>query len=192
MKKLILASSSIDRKNLLQKLKLEFISVAPDINEQPKRNEHPRELVLRLAKEKAHALKSDYPNHLIISSDQVASFDNHIPGKPGSYSNTVKQLKRQSGKAVNFYTSICVLDTDSGVYYIDIDLCTAYFKELSEQQITHYVKSDTPFNCAGGFKSEGLGISLFNKITGEDPNALIGLPLIKLIKILEKFDVYVI
>ncbi|NOR72031.1 MAG: septum formation inhibitor Maf [Methylomarinum sp.] len=192
MKELILASSSLYRKSLLQKLNLEFITASPDIDEHPKPNEQPDKLALRLAIEKALALQSDYPSHLIIGSDQVASFDNHILGKPGNHQNTIKQLKLQSGRSVNFYTSVCVLDASSGRYYTDIDLCTTYFKKLSDQQILNYVNLDTPYNCAGGFKAEGLGISLFDKIEGEDPNSLIGLPLIKLIKILERFDIQVI
>lgn len=192
MKELILASSSLYRKNLLQKLKLKFITASPDIDEHPLLNEQPDKLAIRLATEKALALKDDYPNHLIIGSDQVASFDNHILGKPGNHQSTIKQLELQSGCAVNFYTSICVLDSLSGQYYTDIDLCTTYFKKLTAKQILNYVTLDTPYDCAGGFKAEGLGISLFDKIEGEDPNSLIGLPLIKLIKILELFGIQVI
>jgi MAF protein len=192
MKPLILASSSVYRRRLLQKLHIEFTFEAPNIDEHPVDNEHPEVLALRLAKEKARALQSKYPHHLIISSDQVANFGNQILGKPGNYQNTVQQLKLQSGQSVKFYTSICVLDSASNQFYTDIDCCTVHFKKLTDQQIINYVTIDQPYNCAGGFKSEGLGIALFNKIEGDDPNALIGLPLIKLIKLLEKLDVQVI
>ncbi len=192
MKPLILASSSVYRRSLLRKLNIEFTFEAPNIDETPVENERPKVLALRLAKEKARALQSKYPHHLIISSDQAANFGNQILSKPGNYQSTIQQLRLQSGQSVNFYTSVCVLDSASNQFYTDIDCCTVHFKKLTDQQIINYVTIDQPYNCVGGFKSEGLGIALFNKIEGDDPNALIGLPLIKLIKLLEKFDIPVI
>lgn len=191
MKPIILASTSSYRKQLLQKLQIKFTSIAPDIDESALNNESPKTLSLRLAKEKAQAIQALAQNHLIIASDQVAYCDNRILGKPGNYNNTVEQLKLQSGKAVHFYTSVCVFDSARKKIHSDIDICTVYFKKLTEQQILNYVALEKPYNCAGGFKSEGLGIALFNKIEGDDPNALIGLPLIKLISLLNMFDVQI-
>ena len=166
--------------------------MAPNIDETAFIDEQPEPLSLRLAKEKALAIQSSTNNSLIIASDQVASCDNKILGKPENHKNTIQQLKFQSDKKVSFYTSICVLDTATGILYTDIDICTVHFKKLSDQQIFNYVEIDKPYDCAGGFKSEGLGIALFDKIEGEDPNALVGLPLIKLIRLLNKFDIKVL
>lgn len=192
MPPIILASTSIYRKELLQKLQINFICAAPNIDETPQKNEPPKQLALRLAKEKAIAIKQQYPQHIIIASDQVASFSNKILGKPGNHKQTIDQLKQQSGQSVNFFTSVCVLNSATNTSYIDLDVCTVHFKHLSDQQIFNYVDLEKPYDCAGGFKSEGLGIALFDKIEGEDPNALIGLPLIKLISLLGKFDIEIL
>jgi len=192
MKPIILASTSQYRKQLLEKLNIEFSTIAPKIDESSLNNEHPKSLSLRLAKEKAHAIQANAQNHLIIASDQVASCNGIILGKPGDPIKTAQQLKLQSGQAAYFYTSICVLDSSTNISYSDTDLCTVYFKTLSEQQILNYVDLEKPYDCAGGFKSEGLGIALFEKIEGDDPNALIGLPLIKLITLLEKHGVSIL
>lgn len=192
MKPIILASSSVYRKDLLNKLNIDFTCISPNINESPINDESPQNLALRLAKEKAQAIQRKHTSHLIIASDQVASFSDQILGKPGNFENTVHQLKQQSGKAVQFFTSICVLDSSSNICHSATDICTVYFKTLTEQQINHYVAIDRPYDCAGGFKSEGVGIALFNKIEGDDPNALIGLPLIKLITLLNKFDIEIL
>ncbi len=189
MKKIILASSSPYRRSLLEKLNIPFTCVSPNIDETPRHNETAKNLALRLAKEKALALQNSHPKQLIIASDQVASFSDHILGKPGNKEQTIHQLKQQSAQCVEFFTSIYVLDSTTNTSHIDIDICKVYFKTLSEQQITNYVNIEKPYDCAGGFKSEGLGIALFDKIEGEDPNALIGLPLIKLVKLLEKFKI---
>ena len=189
---IILASSSPYRARLLQKLNIKFVSIAPNIDETPKINEKPAELAHRLAKEKAFAIQKTHPSQLIISSDQVASFDNQFLGKPGDFNKTIQQLSLQSGQSIVFYTSICVLDASSNKYLTDIDLTTVHFKSLSKKQIINYVEQEQAYDCAGGFKSEGLGICLFEKIDTEDPNALIGLPLIKLIRLLEKFDYHII
>jgi len=186
--KLILASSSKYRAHCLEKLNIPFVAISPNIDENPKANEPPDALALRLAKEKAYALKKQFPNHLIIGSDQVACFDNQLIGKPGSYQQTIEQLQRQSGQTVIFYTGLCVLNSSTNQCYTDLDQTTVFFRALSDKQISNYVEQEQPFDCAGGFKSEGLGIALFNKIESEDPNALIGLPLIKLINLLKKFN----
>jgi len=192
MKPIILASSSLYRKQLLQKLNIKFTSIAPDIDESPLSNENPKSLSLRLAQEKAQAIQLNAKNHLIIASDQVASCAGKILGKPGSHLKTIQQLKLQSGQPVKFYTSLCLIDSSTNTSYSDIDICTVYLKTLSEQQIINYVEQEKPYDCAGGFKSESLGIALFEKIEGDDPNALVGLPLIKLTSLLEKLGISVL
>jgi len=189
MRPIILASSSKYRSQLLQKLGLKFTSIAPNIDESILKNELPEQLALRLAKQKAQAIQTKAPNHLIIASDQVASCGNKILGKPEGFEETVKQLKLQSGQTVHFLTAICILDSENNKTLTDIDICTVYFRQLTEQQIFNYVEIEQPYDCAGGFKSEGLGIALFERIEGDDPNSLIGLPLIKLITLLHNFDV---
>ena len=189
---LVLASSSKYRKSLLEKLHLDFICAAPDINEAAKKDENPRQLALRLAEEKARALASDYPEHLIIASDQVAMLDHRQLEKPGNRHNAIKQLQHSSGSKVIFYTSVCILNSATNEIKSDLDICTVYFKHLTHQQIQNYIDIEKPFLCAGSFKSEGLGIALFERIEGDDPNALIGLPLIKLISLLHKFNIDVL
>lgn len=189
---IVLASSSPYRKQLLEKLGLDFTCASPDINEQAQNNETAPKLALRLAKEKALALAEQYPRHIIIASDQVALLNGKQLCKPGNKENTIQQLQDSSGKSIAFYTSLCVLNSQTNKLKTDIDCCTVHFKKLSEQEITHYVELEKPYSCAGGFKSEGLGISLFERIEGDDPNSLIGLPLIKLIALLKAFGVSVL
>jgi MAF protein len=187
MRKLILASGSPYRRQLLEKLQLEFSCYSTDVDESPNTNEHPRALALRLSIAKALAARKQFPNHLIIGSDQVAAFDGILLGKPGSRDQAFDQLKAQSGKKVSFYSGICVCDSNSGEFKTDIDICDVYFRALRDAQITRYLEKEQPFDCAGSFKSESYGITLFSKMAGEDPNGLVGLPLIKLIRLLEAF-----
>ena len=189
---LVLASSSIYRKQLLEKLHLDFICADPDIDESKKIDESPTQMALRLAKEKAKALAPSYPKNLIIASDQVAMLKQIQLKKPGNKNNAIKQLQLCSGKAVKFYTSVCILDSSTNEIKSAIDICTVYFKKLTEQQIINYISLEQPYDCAGSFKSEGLGIALFERIQGDDPNALIGLPLIKLINLLDAFGINVL
>ncbi len=190
--KLVLASSSEYRKVLLEKLHLSFICASPNIDETTQENETAQEQALRLAKQKAHALASTYPKHIIIASDQVAMMGSTQLHKPGNQKSAIKQLQESSGNCVKFYTSIYVLDTASMNYRSDIDICSVYFKKLNTEEIENYVLLEQPYNCAGSFKSEGLGIALFKRIKGDDPNALIGLPLIKLIELLKTFNINVL
>lgn len=181
---LVLASSSPFRKELLHKIYAHFEAASPDIDESQKPGETPLELSSRLALEKANALSCRYPNHFIIGSDQVAMLGNTQLTKPGSHEKSVEQLSLSSGKTITFYTSVCVLNSQSGESITEVDTCKVYMRTLTIQEIEHYVKRDKPYGCAAAFKSEGLGITLFEKIEGNDPNALVGLPLIKLTKIL--------
>lgn len=190
--KLILASSSPYRKAVLEKLGLPFAAKSPDIDESPLPDEPPARSAARLAELKCRALQEKYPNHLIIGSDQVAMLDAKQLIKPGNRANAIKQLREASGRLVVFYTGICLLDAVSGRGETEVDRCTVRFRKLSDTQIENYVDRDQPFDCAGSFKSESLGIALFERIEGDDPNALIGLPLIRLIGLLKKYGVNVI
>jgi len=186
MPKLVLASSSPYRAQLLEKLGIAFTQASPDINETPLPQESPAELVERLAIEKAKALANNHHQSLIIGSDQVAHFQGEIIGKPGDFENATKQLGKFSGHCVEFITGLCLLNSASGQYQSDIVSFKVHFRQLSLQQISNYLKKEEPFNCAGSFKSEGLGISLFSRLEGDDPNSLIGLPLIRLIDMLSQ------
>lgn len=190
-RKLVLASTSPFRKTLLEKLNVSFDCAKPDIDETAMDNESPLMLVERLAIEKAQAVACDYPNSLIIGSDQVALCDNIILGKPHNFKNAVKQLTQFNEKNVTFYTGLCVLDSATGKYYSLVEPFSVVFKNNSLTHIENYLHAEQPYSCAGSFKSEGLGICLFEKLQGDDPNTLIGLPLIKLVGLLLKhnFDV---
>ncbi len=189
---LVLASSSPHRRDLLAKLGLRFQCASPDIDERAHPDERPEALALRLGREKAEALATRFPRHLIIGSDQVALLDGRQLHKPGDAANAHQQLQAASGRCVEFYTSICVLDAATGGCRADLDRTRVHFRTLNYDQIQDYVERDQPFDCAGGFKSEGLGIALFERLETEDPNALVGLPLIRLIRLLESFGVRVI
>lgn len=189
MTAIVLASSSPYRAKLLKKLHLAFESFNSNIDESPLANEAPVALAQRLAFAKAKAGAARFQQHLIIGSDQVACCNGQILGKPGSREAAIDQLSRQSGQAVAFYTGICVFDSQSGSHVSEVDVCHVHFRRLSRQQIERYLDLEQPFDCAGSFKSEGYGIVLFEKIVGDDPNALIGLPLIKLTRLLAQFGI---
>jgi MAF protein len=181
MRTLVLASTSPFRKALLDKLGVHFETCSPDIDETRTAGESAEALVMRLAESKARAGAKAYPNALVIGSDQVAVCEGEILGKPGSHEKAREQLARLSGKQVIFYTGLCLYDTAGGSARVDMVPYQVAFRALNEAQIERYLKADQPYNCAGSFKSEDLGISLFESMQGEDPNALIGLPLIRLV-----------
>jgi septum formation protein len=183
---LILASSSPYRRELLQKLTLSFECHSPNIDESAIGGESPEQLVERLALEKALAVAVEHPKALIIASDQVAVLEDEIMTKPHTHDNAIKQLNRSSGKTVNFLTSLCLLNSQTGKHQIIIAPYSVEFLTLSPQQIDNYLHKEQPYQCAGSFKSEGLGITLFKRFNGEDPNSLIGLPLIALTEMLRK------
>jgi 7-methyl-GTP pyrophosphatase len=185
---LVLASSSPARKTLLEKLQLNFICASPNIDESAQENENPEHLAIRLGRKKAEKLSKKYPNHLIIGADQVVILDGRQLTKPGNHEDTIKQLQMCSGRQVSFYNSVCVVNSKEKSYLTDLDKCTVQFRVLTTKQIENYVERERPYYCAGGFMSEGLGIALLLSITGEDPNSLIGLPLVKLISLLQRFD----
>jgi MAF protein len=192
MKKLVLSSTSPFRKEILAKFNIPFVCAKPNIDESAFDNESPVELVERLAIEKAKAVAGEFPDALIIGSDQVAMCDGEILGKPHNFENAVKQLEKFSNKTVVFYTGLCVYD--SGLDYTTtlIEPFLVHFNQLSLSDIENYLHAEQPYNCAGSFKSEGLGICLFKKLEGDDPNTLIGLPLIKLVELLKQHNVNVL
>lgn len=181
---LLLASSSPFRRQLLDKLGLEFIHQSPDIDESRLEGESPVALVMRLARKKAEALAGDHPNTLIIGSDQVAVIGDQVLGKPGSREKAIEQLSAASGQRVTFLTGLCLLNTVTGRTQVACDPFHVQFRTLRPTQIERYVDAEQPLNCAGSFKSEGLGIVLFKAMEGRDPNTLVGLPLILLTEFL--------
>ena len=184
-RQLVLASSSPYRRELLDRLGLNYITVSPAIDETILSGESPDALVERLAEQKARAV-AETNDGLIIGSDQVATVDNDILGKPGGHTQAVAQLTRLSGRKITFHTGLCLLDTANHELQVDVVPFTVHFRALTQDQIERYLQREQPYNCAGSFKSEGLGITLFDKMSGEDPTALIGLPLIRLTAMLAK------
>ncbi len=183
---LVLASGSAYRRQLLEKLGLPFVWRSPDVDETPREGEAPQILARRLARDKARALAGDFPDSWIIGSDQVAvTARGQLLGKPGDHETAVAQLLAASGGTVTFYTALCLHHSGSGHCHEDVDVCQVDFRPLTHQQIERYLHRETPYDCAGSFKSEGLGIALFRAIRGEDPNALVGLPLIRLVSLFE-------
>ena len=186
---LILASTSRYRKALLEKLGLPFECAAPDVDEQPLAGESAEALVARLARAKADAIAGQRDHGLIIGSDQVCVCDNHILGKPGTIDNAIAQLMAAQGRSVTFYTGLCVLNAATNEIHQLIEPFTVHFRDLDESAIRRYVEAELPLDCAGSFKCEGMGIVLFKGLEGRDPNALIGLPLIGLIELLERHGI---
>lgn len=189
MRNLILASSSSYRRMLLERLQLPFQSAAPHINEEALPGEDAETLARRLAAEKAAALKGQFPDSLIIGSDQVAECDGRLLGKPGTVTNAQEQLEHCAGKAVHFHTGLSIYDSRTDRQITACERYSVYFRALSSGEIARYIELDNPLDCAGSFKAEGLGVSLFEKMEGSDPNTLIGLPLIRLISMLAEFGI---
>jgi len=187
-KPLLLASSSPYRKTLLQRLTIPFTTANPDIDESPRPGEPAEELALRLAESKARTLAGQFPGHWIIGSDQVASLpDGTLLHKPGDHTQAVRQLRQSSGHRVVFLTGLCLLDSDSGETQRICEPFTAHFRALSDDEIESYLKREQPYDCAGSFRMEGLGITLFDRLEGRDPNSLVGLPLIALNEMLRNW-----
>ena len=192
MQQLVLASTSPYRKELLQRLSLEFTTAAPNVDETHRPGEAAEHLVRRLAEEKARAVAQKFPDALIIGSDQVAVIGAKILTKPGTHENAVSQLQRCSGQSVTFFTGLCLLNASTGQTQIEVIPFRVHFRALNAAQIENYLRREQPYNCAGSFKSEGLGIALFERLEGDDPATLIGLPLIRLTRMLENADMPVI
>ncbi|MES2579597.1 MAG: Maf family nucleotide pyrophosphatase [Pseudomonadota bacterium] len=189
---LILASSSIFRRELLQKLQLPFSCISPNVDETILENEKPHETALRLAQAKARKIGSEYPHALIIGCDQVATLDGEQLGKPLNHSNATNQLKMMRGREVTFHSALCLFNAATGNMQAEVVPYLVRFRQLTDAQIENYLAKEQPYHCAGSAKSEGLGVALIERMVGDDPNALIGLPLIKLITMLNNEGVSVI
>ncbi|MCP4698887.1 MAG: septum formation inhibitor Maf [Gammaproteobacteria bacterium] len=192
MRTLVLASTSPFRQSVLKRLRLEFEIHAPNADETPLPGEPPAALVMRLAEVKARAATPAYPQALIIGSDQMAVIGKRILGKPGCHDKAAEQLRLASGKQVDFLTGLCLLNSNTGKIHKNIVRFGVTFRQLTDAQIESYLHKDKPYNCSGSFKSEGLGIALLERMIGSDPTAVIGLPLIRLVRMLEAEGVQVI
>ena len=195
MNRLVLASSSSYRKALLERLKLPFSCCSPDIDESPATGEKATALAERLSLEKARAVTEKFPEAIVIGSDQVAELvetasdgteHNSILGKPGNHQQAVAQLTAQSGQTVYFHSGLAVIGR--GIEKSLVNTTEVNFRELSSGEIESYLRREQPYDCAGSFKSEALGITLFKKVSSNDPTSLIGLPLIDLCQLLRQFD----
>jgi len=190
--KLILASTSPYRRELLGRLGLPFEVANPQTDESPIPGESPEAMALRLAEAKARAVIGSHGNALIIGSDQVATVDGKIYGKPGNHERAVEQLRALSGKTVNFFTGLCLLNAATGEADVLGVPMLVTFRQLSDAEIESYLRREPAYNCAGSAKSEGLGIALLQSMRGDDPNALVGLPLIALCDMLRRQGVAVL
>lgn len=181
---LILASTSVYRRELLQRLRLPFAVESPHVDEKPLANEAPMHLAQRLALAKAQAVAQRHPHAVVIGSDQVADLDGLPLGKPGTHARAVAQLRQMRGKTVVFQTAVAVVCHASGFCQQDLAPVRVQFRDLSDAEIEHYLLTETPYDCAGSAKSEGLGIALLEAIDNDDPTALVGLPLIRTARML--------
>jgi septum formation protein len=189
---LVLASSSIYRAELLKRLQLPFEIVEPNVDESPLPQESARATSIRLAREKVLVVARDYPDALIIGSDQVALLEGEQIGKPLTHENAVRQLRTMRGKTTHFYTALTLLNSKTGNMQTDVAENYVTLYDLSDAEIEDYLRKEQPYHCAGSAKTEGLGITLISQLSGDDPNALIGLPLIMLVRMLrqEKVQLY--
>lgn len=190
--KIVLASSSQYRKKQLETLGLPFETHAPDVDETPRPEELPEALAARLARAKAEVVRESHPDALIIGSDQTAAVDGTFLMKPGTHQRAVSQLRLLSGRRVCFYTGLCLYDTRTGDQQLAVERSVVTLRDLQDVEIEDYVRRDQPFDCAGAFRSEGLGIALFSAVEGDDPTALVGLPLIRLVEFLHNQGVRVL
>lgn len=184
-KNLILASSSPFRRELLTHLQIPFTCLSPDVDETPLSNELPQETALRLAQVKARKIGESHADALIIGCDQVATLDNQQLGKPLTHENATRQLRLMRGREVIFHSALCLYNTVTQNMQAEVVPYVVRFRNLTDAQIENYLNKEQPYHCAGSAKSEGLGIAIIEKMTGDDPNALIGLPLIALVNMLQ-------
>lgn len=188
---LVLASTSPYRRELLSRLKLAFSVAAPEVDESPLPGETPEQTAYRLAIAKAKAVAAQHPDALIIGSDQVATLEGSQIGKPHTHENATLQLRSMRGKTVAFHTALCLYNSRTGNIQARVVPFLVTFRNLSDDEIERYLVKEQPYNCAGSAKSEGLGIALIERMNGDDPNALIGLPLIALVEMLRNEGVSV-
>ncbi|MGJ8620883.1 MAG: Maf family nucleotide pyrophosphatase [Methylophilaceae bacterium] len=189
---IILASSSVYRRELMQRLQIPFHTVSPHVDETVLADEKPQDTALRLSKEKAIKVGTEYPHALIIGCDQVATLEGEQLGKPLNHKNATKQLQLMRGKEVTFHSALCLYNAETSSMQAQVVPYLVKFRQLTDEQIESYLIKEQPYHCAGSAKSEGLGIALIERMIGDDPNALIGLPLIKLISMLQNEGVNVI
>jgi septum formation protein len=182
---LVLGSTSRYRQELLQRLRIPFTVAAPDVDEAPQPGEAPAALALRLALAKAHAVAADFPDAVVIGSDQVADLDGLPLGKPGTHERAVAQLRQMRGRTVIFQTAVAVVCQASGFEEAALAAVKVRFRALSDEAIENYLRAEQPYDCAGSAKSEGLGIALLEAIDSDDPTALVGLPLIRTCRLIE-------
>lgn len=191
-KKLVLASSSPFRKQLLERLHLDFESFSPDIDESQNAGESASDYVCRLARGKAESVARTRPRAVVIGSDQCALLDEQILGKPETHENALQQLRQAQGKRVVFHTGVCVIHHESGFCAVEDVTYEVEFRSLSDAQLERYLRIEQPYQCAGSFKAEGYGVCLFASMHGDDPTAIVGLPLIRLIDMLENAGIAVV
>lgn len=182
---LILASTSVYRRQLLERLRLPFSVVPSDVDETPQPDEAPQHMALRLALAKARSVAEQHPAAVVIGSDQVADLDGLPLGKPGSHTRAISQLQAMRGKTVVFQTAVAVVCVERGFASTELAQVKVKFRDLSDLQIEAYLLAEQPYDCAGSAKSEGLGIALLERIDNDDPTALIGLPLIRTCRMIE-------
>lgn len=177
--KLILGSTSVYRRELLDRLRISYIVESPHVDETPLQNEQPADLALRLALAKAQAVANRFPEQVVIGSDQVADLEGEPLGKPGTHARAVEQLRRMRGRTVIFQTAVAVVCVATGFSQQALAPVKVKFRHLTDDEIENYLLAETPYDCAGSAKSEGLGITLLESIESDDPTALVGLPLIR-------------
>ena len=191
-RQLILGSTSPYRRELMQRLRVPFDVVAPDVDESPRPQEAPADLARRLALAKAHAVAARFPEAVVIGSDQVADLDGEPLGKPGTHERATGQLRRMRGNTVIFQTALAVVCRQSGFEQVDLAPVNVRFRPLSDEEIEAYLLAELPYDCAGSAKSEGLGIALLESIDSDDPTALVGLPLIRTCRMIRAAGVKVL
>ena len=182
----VLGSSSRYRRELMERLRIPFSVAVPDVDETPHAGETPRNLALRLALAKAHAVAQLHPEAVVIGSDQVADLGGQPLGKPGEHARAVQQLRQMRGKTVIFQTALAVVCLSTGFEQVDLAEVRVVFRDLSDEEIEAYLQAEKPYDCAGSAKSEGLGIALLESIDNDDPTALVGLPLIRTSRLLRQ------
>jgi len=191
-RRLILGSTSPYRREILARLRVAFEVAAPDVDETPQPAERPMELACRLAMAKARSVAALFPDCVVIGSDQVADLDGQPLGKPGDHARATAQLRKMSGKAVIFQTAVAVVCQDSGFAQLDLAPVKVRLRDLTDAEIETYLQAETPYDCAGSAKSEGLGIALLESIENDDPTALVGLPLIRTCRMIRAAGVKVL
>ncbi|MES2880206.1 MAG: Maf family nucleotide pyrophosphatase [Pseudomonadota bacterium] len=191
-RKLILGSTSPYRRELLERLRIPFEVTAPDVDETPHPSETPQQLACRLAMAKARAVAAQFPACVVIGSDQVADLEGQPLGKPGSHVRAVAQLQQMRGKTVIFQTAVAVVCLETGFAEMDLAQVKVKFRDLSDAEIEAYLRAETPYDCAGSAKSEGLGIALLASIDNDDPTALVGLPLIRTCRMIQAAGIRVL